>query len=420
MDRDKSITTFIGNVGSSLDYKPTAEELSDVCDQLLKEHTQMSSIGIAAAIKSITFYCLDKRLNGEIRQGCLECIKAVMNAEVWAILAEDLRAMLIQLRNKQISAAGRLKGSNTLTLRPTKGFSLQEDKVRNAWQENGGKRSIPLFYVVLAHIEHRNISSNLWWVTPGILNLMDDTTDLEGIKLQGVVLLRQFLTESIDLTDANHFDFANTGLFEIFDSSLKSLWYHFPPSTEPILTAKIWDLVFSTYIPLCKAQFAKDCASYDLHVSQFMSEILLQATLPRIAADYKDLTVQVLQYMDTIFDILGPKSVVHLQRVIFNIGEHIIRNAFITLFMPLVHQVLSTLTHLVSVCPEERIVAHKYDLLACALILSEKCRLEGTLDGRTSAHLRKFLQALQQNGCIWDTEERQKLTSMVAHSFELP
>ncbi|CUS24942.1 LAQU0S22e00628g1_1 [Lachancea quebecensis] len=420
MDRTKSITAFIDGIESSFDFFPTTGELIGVCDQLLEEHTQLSPNELAAAIKGVSYYCLDERLQHETRSRCFECIKAVMNPEIWEKLAEDLRAMLIQLRNDQISSAGRLKSSKKFSLKPTKGFSLEEEKVRDKWQKNGGKQSIPLFYVVLTHIKHRDISSNLWWITPGILNLIDDTTDLEGTKLQGFVLLRQFLTKSIDLTDTNHFDFANTGLFKMFDSSLKSLWYHFPPSTEPLLTARIWDLVFSTFIPLCKAQFAKDCASYDLHISQFMSEILLQATLPRIAADHKNLTLQVLQYMEDIFDILGRKSVAHLQRIIFIIGEHLIRNAFITLFMPLVHKVLSTLTHLVDVCPEERVTAHKYDLLACALILSGKCHLEGTLDNETSSRLRKYLQALRQRGCTWDAEERKKLALELPYSFELP
>lgn len=409
MNFEERIDTFNDRIESSLSYNPSSDEVLEVCSSVVELKRNLSARVCATTVRCIAYFCYDDSLPETTRSKCLQSITLVIDPEVLTLLIEDLRSMLMQIKNNKVSNGGRLRNSDAFALNPSKGFSFEEDKVRNDWQENGGLRSIPLFHVVLSHIKHRDISSNLWWITPGILNLIDDTSDIEKIKLQGVLLLRRFLVETLDLSDDAHFNFANTGLFTIYHNTLTSMWYHFPPSTERALTAKIWDAIFSTIIPLIKAQFYKDSDAYKLHVSSFLSEILLQTTLPRIANEYTELTLQVLQYVDEAVQILGEKSVPHMQRMIYVLGEQLVRNPFITLFMPLVHQVLSSLIQLIEVCPSTRVVAHKYDFLACALTLGEKCANEGELNEKTKLKLMEYLKLLSANGCTWTSEERQML-----------
>ncbi|SCU80708.1 LANO_0B00936g1_1 [Lachancea nothofagi CBS 11611] len=416
----EDLEDFTDKVNQSIDYYPSPEELSAACDALVKFRHELNKSQRIKSIICISYYCLENKYKPDLMKRCLDCACQELDESSLSLIIEDLRSMLVQIKNSQVSNEGRFKDQEMLALNSNKGFNFAEDKIRSDWHEGGGRRSIPLFFMVLSQLKHRDISSNLWWITPGILNLMDDTSDLEGIKLGGVVLLRQFLTQTIDLNDTVHFNFTNTGLAKVFEPILTSLWYHFPPSTDPQLTEKIWETVFTTLIPLYQVEYSQNRSLYYKSVSKFLSEIILQATLPRVATEYPELTLKVLKFVDTTIDILKERSVAHLQRLIYVLGEFLIRNGYITLFMPLVHQIVLTLTKLVVVCSRSRIVGHKYDLLACVTILSEKCFSEGTLDDETSAQFHAFVNLLKSKGCSWNQDERQLLNNSLSWGkFEL-
>ncbi|SCU78854.1 LADA_0A08108g1_1 [Lachancea dasiensis] len=414
MEPIQKLHKFRCGVQDSYEFLPSTEELLEASSSLASHHNDLTEEEVVNTVKCLSYYCLNSTYTIELRKKVLDDIKRATNKERLSTIVHDLRAMLMQIKREKISAQGRLKSEETFMLKPQRGFSFTDDKVRSEWAAQGGKRSIPLFYVVLGQLEHGEISSNLWWITPGILNILDDTSELEGIKLQGVVLLRQFLTQTVDVTHTAQFNFAGSGLFKLFEPILLSLWYHFPPSTDPELSGKIWETVSSTLLALYQVQFAYDPTQYHRFVHKFLSETILQATLPRIAVEYTDLTVKVLKIVDSTIDILGPKSVAHMQRLIYVIGEHLVRNAFVTLFMPLVHQITATLTKVVIACPEERVAAHKYDFLGCVLILSEKCHSEGTLDDKTALSFHEFVLLLKSRGCEWEQEEREQLSGKLS------
>ncbi|SCV99336.1 LAFE_0A00914g1_1 [Lachancea fermentati] len=399
------LETFVSKLKDSPNFQPDSSEIKKVCDLVTSSQDWMTPELQADVLRSISYFVLDNKIEQNTRDLCSDTISNLITRDTLQNFITSLTPMLMQIKSKYVSAAGRFKSLPSMTLKPTIGFTANEDKIREDWLASGGIRGISLFFVTLKHMEHRDISSNLWWITPGILNIMDDTTDLLRIRLKGAVLLDCFLGTTYDSTDTAQFDFSTTGLFDVYYGCLRSMWYLLPPSTNSKITEQVWKIVFPAMLSLFKAQFASEDLLYSNQINKFLSEILLQGTLPRVAPDHVELTIDLLRYIQVVLQILGLRSAVHMQRLIYTVGEFIIRNPFITLFVPLIHETVTTLSEMVKVCPEVRVAAHKYDLLGGVFILYLKCRSEGKLDTQTLHFLRDYTRLLQAAGCKLSPED---------------
>ncbi|SCU83572.1 LAMI_0C03730g1_1 [Lachancea mirantina] len=396
---------WVHRVESSLEYTPDQDTLIDVVQELLAYHNELDLTAKVAAVKNIGFFMLDTRIDKKIRTKCAEMLEDVIENEVEMALIQELLRLLPKIRDDKLTKGGRRNTKENLSLKPKMGYSARDEDERQAWIQNGGKRSVSLFYVVLRNLAHSDISANLWWITPGILNVIDDTTDLVNVRLQGVTLLHTFLTCTIDMHCPSRFDFSKTGVFELFESSLTGMCYKFPGADSAEVICEVWNNVLPTLIELYRIQFWDSEQKYQNHLDKLLSDLLLQSMIPRVSSDYAQLSIIGLNYVRQILRTLGPASTLHIQRIIYTLGEYFVRNPFITLFPPLMHETLQTLQTAVEVCPNSRVSAHKYDLLAVIVILFEKCRAEGSLDDDITLRLRNFVKLLISCGCSWSSAE---------------
>ncbi|CEP60980.1 Tti2p LALA0_S02e04060g [Lachancea lanzarotensis] len=408
MDRVERLRSFNKRVKDSVEFIPDSSELKTACRDLIDCSNSLTNADRVRSLESVSYFCLSPQISPQLKNECESCFRAVLNEESLATIIDDIRPMLLQVKNSRISEQGRLRQQEALILNPKKGLVFEEDDIRSKWAQVGGKRTISLFYVVLGQLRTKDVSSNLGWIVPGILNLMDDTSDLEGIKLQGVLLLKRFLSETVGYSYQPQFDFSSTGLVKAFEPILTSMWYHFPQSTDPVLTKKIWDTVFPTLIALYRVEYSSRPQQLSENVSKFLSEVLLQVTIPRIAMDYPDLTIDTLKRIETCVQILREKSVIHLQRVIHVSGEYLICNVHIRNLKHIAHSVVSVLEAFIEECPTDRIIAHRYNLLACALVMCERSFAEEKLQGEeVYIECRSLIKALNSKGVVWTDEERQ-------------
>lgn len=156
--------------------------------------------------------------------------------------------------------------------------------------------------------------------------------------------------------------------------------YFLPPSYNADETIAIWRVVFPTIQSLYKVEFLDNYTKYQYHLEKFMSEIILQNIIPRASLAYENLTLYALECTMNILRLQREGSVVHLQRLIFVLGEYIVRNPFYTTFPKLISKTLSVVSTLIKVCPNERIVAHRFDILSLILVTYDKCSQEDALN----------------------------------------
>lgn len=330
-----------------------------------------------------------------ITKGCVD------DDEVIDWLIEKLQPLLLRTEDRRLNT----KRSG---LRPSVGMSFKEDEARRVWKESGGIKSIPLFYVILLHLRHHKVSSQLWWITPGILNLLDDTTDLFGIKLRGVLLLRTFLENSFH--DEEHWiSFSDTGLFELYEPILLNMCYYLPPAYSPTDSLKVWREVFPTLNSLYSLQFRGReiiCRKYQ---GKFLSEFLLQQAIPRINLTNEALAEYTLDTLTSLVKILGTSTLYHLSRIIYTLGEYLVKDPFFTAFEVLLKKTLDALEAIVAVCPPERLQAHKFDFLALILIGFDKCKQEGKLTDPLKLDFRRLLKSLEAKGCDYSLDKKEVL-----------
>lgn len=396
------LSRLLTEIDSQPDDLPDEAQVEDLCRILTQNKEIISQESLAWCLQYLSYFTINSlpwTTNEHLCHKCFSVISDFMTDDLLQVLIDRLRPMLLAIKNQKSSNSGRSRYTVGTGLKPKLGFGGEEDRIRDEWKRGGGLKSIPLFYVILSHLKSQNISSNLWWITPGILNLLDDTSDIIGVKLQGVALLKQFLETTVDLKDTSHFNFSQTGLFDAYQSILNSMCYYLPPSVDPKTTLTVWRAVYPTMLSLYRVQFHNEENIYCKHVKRFFSETILQIAIPRVSTDHVELTSFLLDLTIEILNLLKEQSVSHMQRIIYTLGEYLVRNPFITVFMPILHKTLSVLSTLASVCPKERVQAHKYDFLACAIILYEKCDQEGTLQNDTLSLLNNYIRLLERRQC---------------------
>ncbi|CAR26392.1 ZYRO0B08624p [Zygosaccharomyces rouxii] len=376
------------------------DDLRQTCSHL-RDHATDDVNTSLQVIQCLSYFTMDKEPRGS---KCLETIKIVVDKltndtnwsydELLTWLIDRLRPLL--LRTKESSRQSNKNENNAL--KPKVGQSYKEDEQRQAWRNEGGLKSIPFFYVVLFNLKNRHVSSNLWWITPGILNILDDTTDIVGVKLKGVILLRVFLENCFE-DQKNWVSFSDLGLYELYSPILWNLCYYLPPSYDSNTSLSILQTVFPTLNSLYRLQFISSDLKYKYHLGKFLSEILLQNLIPRVNFISEPLTAYALDVCCRCVRILGVSSAVHLQRMIYVLGEYLVRNPFFTAFDSLMDNTLSLIHTMIVECPAERVVAHKYDFYGLLLISFGKCKQEGKLTQEIMRKFKRIRESMKATGC---------------------
>ncbi|AJV42777.1 Tti2p [Saccharomyces cerevisiae YJM1381] len=368
------------------DSSLSSTRLRELCLQLRKKTDTGCAITVSDEvnlIESLSYHSIFPGVDIQINTDVLQTIDYYFQRnksehdEIMCVLISKLQPLLLKRKSNF-----ELKEQRNLGLKPTLGMSLKEDNLMQAWVSQGGLKGIPLFYVILLHLKRRDISTNLSWIIPGILNILDDTTDIRRIKLRGVLLLQTLLNHTFmnETNDSKWIQFSSTGLFPLFEKTLINMCYFLPPSYNADETIAIWRVVFPTIQSLYKVEFLDNYTKYQYHLEKFMSEIILQNIIPRASLAYENLTLYALECTMNILRLQREGSVVHLQRLIFVLGEYIVRNPFYTTFPKLISKTLSVVSTLIKVCPNERIVAHRFDILSLILVTYDKCSQEDALN----------------------------------------
>ncbi|EDO15713.1 hypothetical protein Kpol_1000p26 [Vanderwaltozyma polyspora DSM 70294] len=317
-------------------------------------------------------------------------------------LIDHLQPLLLKCSN-----SGKTEG-----LRPNLGFSIKNDDLRTKWLDCGGLQSIPLFYTILRFMKRNEISSNLWWITPGILNLLDDTTDLERIKLGGVKLLQVLLEHTFAgsvVEDERWMSFPETGLFKLYEPILINMTYYLPPSYSSKETLMVFEMVFPTLELLYKREFNDNRAMYQKNLQKILSVVILQNVMPRVTYQYEDLTLYILNLTVELLNELQGASVIHLSRLIFNLGEYVIRNPFFTAFPSIMNETMRLIQTLIDITPEERLKCHNFDLYGLLFIMYEKNYQEGTLSEDRMTLMQEMIIELETKGCCLKDEEKNEI-----------
>lgn len=289
-------------------------------------------------------------------------------------------------------------------LNPKLGFSFDEDETKRAWKENGGLKSIALFYIVLLNLKRNMVSVNLQWIIPGIMNLLDDSTDLLNIKLNGVMLLKTFVDSCFDefkSEETQWISFQQTGIFGMVEPILVNMCYFLPPSHNS--SEVVLENVYECLISLYGRNF--DTTEMKQHLgSTLLSKVILQYTIPKLGIKYEGILEYLISTTTRIIELLDSDSVLYMQRIIYTYGEYIIRDPFVTTLKncEIMPSIIEMFVKLVTVCPSDRVNVHGLDFLAIVLITYQKYTTEGGIDSILLERLRKFLALLKSGGCDFD------------------
>ncbi|CCF58588.1 hypothetical protein KAFR_0E04380 [Kazachstania africana CBS 2517] len=344
------------------------------------------------AIKALSYFTMDPDM--KVRKIAISTMEELCakDSNLLPQLIDDVRNSLQKLGHRGKDEQNGLK--------PQLGLALKGDKIMSDWKSQGGLKDIPIFNTILLNLPRNQISENLWWIRPGILSLLDDTTDLRGIKLNGVKLLGTLVDRCfIDVSD-KWISFKETGLFDLTEPMVRNLCYYLPPTYSMEDSISVFEAVIPTLRCLYKAQYdIKDCK--DMIGAKILSQILLQHVIPRIGIRYEKLSELVISdIMCPMIRSLGETCVPYLQRIIFTVGEYLVRDPFITTSKSLVNAIINVLESVIDAAgyDNERIIAHQYDFLAMIIILFEKCENEGIVNDLILKKLKALVFRLNLNG----------------------
>lgn len=344
-------------------------------------------------VESLTYFIFDKE-----SQSSKERLVSVTN-KIWSnieishnektpiinILIEDLRPHLLRTKNEKVVK----QANKNVGLNPKLGLSMQEDSMREQWHRNNEFKYIGTFSFILMKFRHQDISSNLWWVIPGILNMMDDTSYFDDVKLPSIRLFYQLLecfTKDGSNSASKWLSIKDTGIYDLFEPTLKNMLFFTPPSFPKKQTLQIWSVVYPVLIKLYELQFnflAEDSQQYHEKLITLCNEVILQHSIPRCGFKYEELLLFALNQLIQLLQIVGQSSVLIFQRIIYVIGETLISDPFFTLFDSVIDASIKLIDNLIEICPKDRLRAHRFDLVGLAFIIAVKCDKEGRLEGNS-------------------------------------
>lgn len=378
------------------------------CEVLKKtQATDLISAGIDLKnlVLKLCLYSLD---GVNVRSEVVEQIDRLWQSladvdECLELLIKTLEPLLIK-KPRVSEKQNKYKGLN-----PKLGFSFGEEDIYADWKRKGGIKSIPLCFTILRYMKISQISQNIWWITPFILNLLDDTSDLHGIRMPAVLLLRTMLDCIFcKQSSTKWISFKDTGLFTEFENMLVNFCFYLPPSYDSEDTLRIWETVIPTMEVLYNAQFIHDIQKYKMHIQKFLGEVILQNCLLRCGCKYEKLTIYLLGTIRKEFENLGEDSTALLQRLIYDLGQYLIQDPFFTAFDALILEVTKTIRCTIEVCSDKRLVAHQYDFLGLILLIYGKLKLEEQDSDAAFTDLKEITAMLKTLGCDF-TDDLQHL-----------
>lgn len=396
---------IIQNVISDLLYEPSREDVERLLSDLDNKNLEDLKPDLHKKVTlCLSYISLNSKYDSELIGNALDKFICFSNDPDGIVdwLISTLKPMLLKLPGH----IGRQNNNNIFKgIKPNFGTSLREEEIISTWKKKGGLRSIPLFYVVLCYLNRAHLSQNISWIIPGILNLLDDTSDIANIKLQGVLLLRTFAERCFINQEADKWiTFQQTGIYDLTISLIRNMCFYLPPSYKAEETQLVWEYVFPAINALNIAQSCSDDEQYKKYTSMFLADVVLTIALPRVADTYEGLASYLLDYLTSSFGALGSTSLLHLSRTIYVLGEYFVRSPFFTTSEVLMRKTFVLLDTLVQIIPVERVVAHKYDFLSLLLIGFDKCQYEGALSDNNLTMLRSSLKLLSSKASVSDND----------------
>lgn len=401
---------------SKIDFEIARKQLDSILDRIANIddlNTINNKTWLIQLVESLTYFIFDKESHSSKER--LE----VTTSRIWKkikeshdeptpiinILIEDLRPHLLRTKNEKVVK----QANKNVGLNPKLGLSLQEDNMREQWHRNNEFKYIGTFSFILKNFRHQDVSSNLWWVIPGILNLMDDTSYFEDVKLPSIRLFYQLLecfTKKGTIDGSNSANkwiaIRDTGLYDLFEPTLKNMLFFTPPSFPKEQTFQIWSTVYPVLMKLYELQFNHppgDLQQYHEMLINLSNEVILQHSIPRCGFKYEELLVFALNQLNDILQIVGQSSILIFQRLIHVIGETLVSDPFFTLFDSVIDVIIKLIDNLIKKCPTERLIAHRFDIVGLIFIITVKCDKEGKLDGNSRLNsLQDLIHELNTHG----------------------
>lgn len=395
---------WVANCNSSrIAFELARKQLNDTLDKIesIDELNEINDKSwLIQLLESLTYFLFDKVSQPNNK-------RLISNAsKIWGIiednhhehslsiniLIEDLRPHLLRNKNEKV-----IKQANkNVGLNPKLGLSLKEDNIRDEWYKNNEFKYIGTFHFILTKLQHHDLSGNLWWIIPGILNLMDDTNHFEDVKIPSIELFYQLLecfTKDTSESANKWISIQDSGLYDLFEPPLKNMLYFTPPSFPQEQTLAIWSSVYPVLIKLCELQYnypPADPHQYNGMLINLANEVILQHSIPRCAFKHEILLLFGLNELIDILKIVGEPSILIFQRIVYVVGETLVSDPFFTLFDSVIDVIIKLIHTLIKICPQERIIAHRFDLIGLIVLITIKCDKEGKLAENTR------LNSLQQ------------------------
>ncbi|SSD59936.1 uncharacterized protein SCODWIG_01697 [Saccharomycodes ludwigii] len=336
--------------------------------------------------------------NSIIKKQPDECIK-------WIILHISNSS---NRKNHNITYNGRARlartGNRSLinALLPRKGFQSDDEKS----EENLIKYlNTRLYHMIieLMKLKTKDLGSNLGWITPVIFQFIDSTN--YKIKILGINLL-SFFSQLIDDKV-----FQNSGLIEVYKETLVNICYYLPPFTKPTETLQLFSVLYPCYLKIIRKN-GIDSTIFFRDLKTFYSRIILQNTLPRISNLDPCIAIFVLKYVtENLWEMpeffQNENMCINITRSIYTIGQYYVRNPFITVDPTLLKYTINFIEKLIFKSKKSLVIAHKYDFIACYIILYEKCDRENipNIDD-----LRNILKLLSDKGAGLDNLDMEKIS----------
>ncbi|CCE61708.1 hypothetical protein TPHA_0B00360 [Tetrapisispora phaffii CBS 4417] len=382
-------------------------------------HNKNGSNSVNLKIKCIQFvsYCvLGDIVTKEISDLSATTVDSVLskNIDDKDIIMDGLIANIQNLLYKPSNSFANVRSKSLGSgLNPKLGFNRTDETNLEQWKLNGGLYSIPLLHVILRHLDRKHFSSNIWWITPAILNLLDDTSDLHKIKLKGVKALQTLLKYPFcslpNGKESQWISFEQTGLFGIFEPILVNMTYFLPPSYPAKETCIIYESIFPALILLYKRQYENNEVQYKTCLQKLLSDNILTNIFPRIVSEHESLTLTTIKFTNQLINELKENITILLSRFIFVLGEYFVKNPFFTTSIAIVEETIKLISLLINFAPIERLNCHKYDFTALLIIIYEKNDLEGTLDSDLLDKLKTTWDSLIDKKCGLDKNEMEQL-----------
>lgn len=390
----------------------STNEINTINDNELKEMVNSLEIDkkisqslMVDLIHSLSFFLLGEDIHkAQLAQHSIDIVIKLVNDKETMVneLIRRLKPHLLRTNNSN----NKLQKKMYAGLNPKIGLSFKEDEQVSRWKADGGIKYMGLFSLILQILPQDQVSVNLWWIIAGILNLLDDTSDLKRVKLTGVKLLDIFIRHGFQ--DANRLSFKATGLFKLCEPILSNMCYYGPPSFDDNTSLQVWSIVFPLMQLLYKTEYKDNDRLYHRMITKLASDVILRNMIPRLGLKHEELLLFQLDSLLELLQQLKGYMVTRLQRIVYTLGECIIKDPYFTLFDRTMLKTIQVITKCVEVMPLERTQAHKYNYWGLALLIARKCQQEGKLEVVLEP-IQRLTATLSQNGSGLNEEDREKL-----------